>query len=727
MPEELRGFYMYLRQAFGPFAQGPVALVARHGDECVFAVDALGLRPLWHLETSEAHVFSSEPGVVAVADTIGEPKPLAPGEKLLVAIDRAKGESRLLDHHRLQRLCCERWRERTGGGAHDAGFQRALPVGGPLEGAEIPGYSSAGPAEPVRVESRVLGGFGWQREDMRLVQQMANTGAEPISSLGYDGPLAALSPERQNLADFFKESVAVVTNPAIDREREVEHFSCRAVMGPRPGLHAVPDDVYTVETAFPVILGGHHELAPLSDEAYRKIAREHKTYLLEDLWEEFRGRAKVLDCACLDSESTSGVVERLKHEATGAVRDGARLLVIDDRTAYDGGRRYLDPHLALAAVDLALREHWTASDEPNLRRRCGLVLRSAAIRNVHDVVLALGLGADGVCPYTMIEVALLDDYAAAHRQPRHRAAQGDREGDLHHRHPRGARLRAAVLLDRAQARDHQGLRHRRLRGLAQRRHRLHPARPRRRPAPARAGRRGGLQAGQDLPLLPEGLQGGGGRGGGQRRLRGVLRARARAGARAAGRAAPPARLPVRPRAGAGRGRGPGRGPALLPDLHRADELRLPGRDRLPRLRRGRQAGQHDRHERRGRRAARHVRPLPAVARPAGGGRALRRDRRDAQLVLPGGDQGRPGGQARRGRPPAGQEGDRRGGARPQRVGGHRPHLALQQPRPLLDRGPGRADRRAQDRQPRRPRVGEGAGGAEHRHDRAWASPRRART
>jgi len=262
------------------------------------------------------------------------------------------------------------------------------------------------------VESRVLGGFGWQREDMRLVQQMANTGAEPISSLGYDGPLACLSPERQNLADFFKESVAVVTNPAIDREREVEHFSCRAVLGPRPSLHTVPDAVHTVETAFPVILGGHDGLAPLSDESYRKIAREHKTYLLEDLWEEFRGRAKVLDCSCLDSESTSGALERLKHEVTAAVRDGARLVVIDDRTAYDGGRRYLDPHLALAAVDLALREHWTASDEPNLRRRCGLVLRSAALRNVHDVVLALGLGADGVCPYTMIEVALLDDYAS---------------------------------------------------------------------------------------------------------------------------------------------------------------------------------------------------------------------------------------------------------------------------------------------------------------------------
>ena len=51
LPEELGPFYMYLRQAFGPFAQGPVALLARHGDECVFSVDALGLRPLWLMET----------------------------------------------------------------------------------------------------------------------------------------------------------------------------------------------------------------------------------------------------------------------------------------------------------------------------------------------------------------------------------------------------------------------------------------------------------------------------------------------------------------------------------------------------------------------------------------------------------------------------------------------------------------------------------------------------
>ena len=46
----------------------------------------------------------------------------------------------------------------------------------------------------------------------------------------------------------------------------------------------------------------------------------------------------------------------------------------------------------------------------NLRRRTSLVLRSGAIRNVHDVCMALGLGADGVCPYVLVEIICVDDY-----------------------------------------------------------------------------------------------------------------------------------------------------------------------------------------------------------------------------------------------------------------------------------------------------------------------------
>ena len=409
LPEDLHRFYMYLRQAMGPFAQGPVALIARHGDECAFSADALGLRPLWQVETGEDFVFSSEPGVVSVGEMVSEPKPLAPGEKAMVSIDREARRSTLRAHDEMLRIVRDRWLARNG--AEQAGpYDRALETGGPLEGGDVPGYSDAGPEEPVKVEDRILAGFGWQRDDVKLVQQMASNGAEPVGSLGYDGPLAALSPERQNLADYFKETVAVVTNPAIDREREMEHFSTRSVFGRRPSIDAAGEDTGTVETSFPVILGGHHGMAPLSDKTYRAIARENQTYLLEDLWEEFRGRAGAVDISLLESETSKGAIERIKQEAVKKVRDGAELLVLTDRTVYDAERRFLDPHLAVSAVDQALKQFRVEPGEENLRRRCGIVLRSAAIRNVHDTMLALGLGANGVCPYTMVEVICVEDY-----------------------------------------------------------------------------------------------------------------------------------------------------------------------------------------------------------------------------------------------------------------------------------------------------------------------------
>ncbi len=409
LPGELHAFYMYLREAIGPFAQGPVALIARHREECVFSADALGLRPLWKLETPDDYIFSSEPGVVSVHDMVSEPLPLGPGEKLLITIETQARKARLHQHAEMQRIVAERWMARAGG--EPAPYDRALVTGGPLEGPEIPGYTSAGPSEPVKVSDRVLAGFGWQRDDVKLCQQMASNGAEPIGSLGYDGPLAALSPERQNLADYFKETVAVVTNPAIDREREMEHFSVRSVFGRRPSIHDLATDTRTVETSFPVILGGHDGLAPLSDSTYRRIAREHQTYVLEDLWEEFRGRTAAIDTALLESETTRGAIDRIRQEAVKRVAGGAELVVLTDRVVYEGDRRYLDPHLAVSAVDQALKQFRLDPGEENLRRRCSIVLRSAAIRNVHDVVLALGLGANGVTPYVMVEVTCVDDYA----------------------------------------------------------------------------------------------------------------------------------------------------------------------------------------------------------------------------------------------------------------------------------------------------------------------------
>src|SRR5690606_18788503 len=142
LPEDLHAFYMYLHQAMGPFAQGPVALIARHADECVFSSDALGLRPLWQVETEADFVFSSEPGVVSVSEMVSEPKPLAPGEKALIEIDRDRKRATLRPHDAMLRIVRDRWLARNGVESA-AGYDRALDCGGPLEGDEVPGYSDA--------------------------------------------------------------------------------------------------------------------------------------------------------------------------------------------------------------------------------------------------------------------------------------------------------------------------------------------------------------------------------------------------------------------------------------------------------------------------------------------------------------------------------------------------------------------------------------------------------
>ena len=453
---------------------------------------------------------------------VSEPKPLAPGEKALVLIDRDASARPCTPTTR----CCGSSASAgcaRNGAEEAAAYDRALETGGPLEGEEVPGYSDAGPEEPVKVADRVLAGFGWQRDDVKLVQQMASNGAEPIGSLGYDGPLAALSPERQNLADYFKETVAVVTNPAIDREREIEHFSTRAVFGRRPSIDAAGEDTGTVETAFPVILGGHHDLAPLSDKTYRRIAREHRTYLLEDLWEEFRGRAAAVDISLLESETTQGAIERIKQEAVKKVRDGAELLVLTDRTVYDGERRYLDPHLATSAVDQALKQFRVEPGEENLRRRCGIVLRSAAIRNVHDVMLALGLGANGVCPYTMVEVICVEDYETDVSNLCAALTKGIEKviSTIGIHEVRGyARQFSSIGVKPELAEIFQTEAFAASRDGRRRLRRPRRGHQRARPRSSAATRR--RQTGEDVPLLPQGLQGRDRHRQRLRRLRGVL-------------------------------------------------------------------------------------------------------------------------------------------------------------------------------------------------------------
>ncbi|HUQ16379.1 MAG TPA: glutamate synthase central domain-containing protein, partial [Candidatus Saccharimonadales bacterium] len=404
---ELQDAYVQSRAAFGPFAQGPAAFLARVGDLCVFGVDAMGLRPLWHVETDELHVFASERGFIPLAEYATDPRPLGPGER--VALEQRRQGWVLIDQESLRERFLSARQARA---AAVPGRRERLATGGPeaVAADRIPSARLEIGSPPDEVEDLVVrreqqfAALGYEPDDLKAAAYMESTANELIGSLGYDGPLAALSGRRTNLADHLQETVAVVTNPAIDREREIEHFSTRAIIGARPALERA-DERRWIELRMPILLGGHAAEARVAPEMERPIARSLGTWLLEDLVADLAPGGAALLSADRDwDEPAREALARLGAEACRAVRAGAPVVVIGDRGVAAEGRAWLDPHLVIAAVHGALLAQ--PGSTGSLRRDAAVIVSAGSLRNLHDIVVAIGLGADAVAPYLLLEHAI---------------------------------------------------------------------------------------------------------------------------------------------------------------------------------------------------------------------------------------------------------------------------------------------------------------------------------
>jgi glutamate synthase (NADPH) large chain len=371
-PKHLQDLYTYIREAWGHFAQGPAGIISRHRDEAIFSVDALGLRPLWMLETEVTYLFSSEPGIIPSSEYVAEPKPLAPGEK--VGFKWNQDKLKVYDQPTLQQEVFDRMKHRVN--LDNAHLRLQTPS---FEKIITMNY-------PDTIQNGQYKAFGWEREHVQQVEQMAEKGAEPIRSLGHDSPLAALNLERKNLADFIKESVAVVTNPAIDRDRETEHFSTRVVIGKRPSLLEKKKVEAVLELASPILIEGKLGYGCshlLNQPSYDQLVHHFQAQKL----------VSYLSTTFLENEKIEDALSRIGAEAVSNAKAGKSLIVLDDAEAHHD-QYWIDPHLVVSIVDYALRKE-------NLRRDCSLLLRSAAIRSLHDLVLAIGCGADIVSPYYM--------------------------------------------------------------------------------------------------------------------------------------------------------------------------------------------------------------------------------------------------------------------------------------------------------------------------------------
>ncbi len=410
----MKAFHRYFRRAFGSLAQGPVAIIAREGDEIVFSCDALGLRPLWFGMTDKEYFASSEKGVVPLEAMACDPRPLAPGEKMGLLLHRNHGVE-VFEHQELQgrifQLAARHFDFRSlnevivGSGIFnfdlgtDERADKDLTILNESPEDAV-AYEDEEQQRAVRIERTLastdaLTAMGWTKEEVDNLMS-AVAGKDALSGLGYDGPLAVFSKVRRNLSDYFHERVAVVTNPSIDRVREGDHFSLRVFLGRRPTLAPGGSRTQQIELLSPILLGGSAVEREAVTSAHRAVAAEFGSCLIDDLARSFteslegvrsnpfsveaslqrslHGRiqatdghaegvvdsmptgllARTIEIVYDEEETLSEALDRIRREAREAVASGVTLLILDDSRAFAERELFIDAHLALAAVDQAL-------------------------------------------------------------------------------------------------------------------------------------------------------------------------------------------------------------------------------------------------------------------------------------------------------------------------------------------------------------------------------------
>ncbi len=394
MTKSMRPLYRYLRQFWGPFAQGPAAVIARFGNDIIGSVDAMGLRPLWLLESGDSYVLSSEAGVIPFQFLSGDPKPLGPGEKVMIS--KRGRHVKLLSHQQLQEEVAKSFYATR----PDFNIQRHTPID-PINFTRNPRPKQ----KEISVDKeREL--CGWNKDDISAIHELSETGKEPVSSLGHGAPLACLNNELPNIADFFKENVAVVTNPAVDREREKEHFSTRVILGRRSSMRSVrAESKIEIKVPFVLVAEGN---TFLDDATLNSIALNTRSICWRSMISQknlFHGIQQI-DTSFGEDESLENRLKAIAEEAVDGVRERKELIILNDSAGSEKGRYPIDPALVTVIVDKALRKAIDKGKKVSLRRHSSIIVKSNAIRNLHDIAVMIGLGATAIAPEMMIKTAI---------------------------------------------------------------------------------------------------------------------------------------------------------------------------------------------------------------------------------------------------------------------------------------------------------------------------------
>lgn len=362
MSQEKKDFYQYYATMMEPW-DGPASILFTDGELMGAVLDRNGLRPSRYYITDDDYlVLSSEVGVLDVDPSkIVKKDRLRPGKMLLV--DTVNG--RLISDEEIKEK-----------------YALAKPYGEwvdsnlvHLSDLKIPNIRVQEYTDEER--ARLQKAFGYTYEDFKnTIYPMAEKGAEAISAMGTDTPLAVLSNSHKPLFNFFKQLFAQVTNPPIDAIREEVVTSTSVYLGKDGNiLEEKPENCHVLKINHPI----------LTNTDLLKIKNMNVPGL----------KVATLPILYYKNTSMEKALDRLFIEADKLYRDGVNILILSDR-GVDENHVAIPSLLAVSAM----QKHLVRTKK---RTAVAIILESADPRNVHHFATLLGYGACAVNPYLAIE------------------------------------------------------------------------------------------------------------------------------------------------------------------------------------------------------------------------------------------------------------------------------------------------------------------------------------
>ena len=360
IPDSLKAYYEYNSIYMEPW-DGPAAVLFTDGILAGGMLDRNGLRPVRYTVTKDGmFILASEAGVIPLDNgDVKESGRLRPGKMML--IDTPSGKV-----------------------LRDAEIKGALSSAYPYRDWLDKNRIDLADVSSGRTVDRSVGDMGYMmreflytKEDIEsvLIPSIFNF-KEPVSASGCDTPLPVLSDMPQLFYNYFRQSFAQVTNPAIDPIREELVMSITGYIGPVSGgiLSPTPDNCRIVKVRHPIIT--NRELDLLRNLRYRGFSTETIPMVFDV------------------SEGTDGLkksLERMCQQADSIVDDGESYIILSDR-GVDADHAPVPSLLAVSAVNQHLIEN-------GKRLRTGIIVESAEPREVEHMALLFAYGANLVNPY----------------------------------------------------------------------------------------------------------------------------------------------------------------------------------------------------------------------------------------------------------------------------------------------------------------------------------------